>query len=99
LSLVVVLRIECSTGVANIADCVEQSCELVEAYYRSDITVALNVLNLVELKTLALILWVSTRCVFIYTVLECLCIRPLYCLRFCKAQGSFSPDNLRPSFV
>ena len=93
------MRIECSTGVAilQIADCVEQSCELVEAHYCSDITVALIVLNLVELKTLALILWVSTRSVFIYTVLECLCIRPLYCLWFCKAQGSFSSDNLHPS--
>ena len=48
----------------QIADCVEQSCELVEAYYCSDITVALIVLNLVEVKTLVLILWVSTRCVF-----------------------------------
>ena len=83
------MRIECSTGVANIADCVEQSCELEEAHYCSDITVALIVLNLIELKTFVLILWVSTRCAFIYTVIECLCIRLLYCLWFCKAQGSF----------
>ena len=60
------MRIEYSTGVANIEDCIEQSCELVEAYYCSDITVALIVLNLVELKTLVLILWVSTRCVYLY---------------------------------
>ena len=84
----------------QIADCVEQSCELVEAYYCFDITVALIVLNLVELKTLVLILWVSTRCVFIYTVLECLCIRLLYCLWFCKAQGSFRPITcVRRSFT
>ena len=80
----------------QIADCVEQSCELVEAYYCSDITVALIVLNLVELKTLVLILWFSTRCVFIYTVLECLCIA---CCIACKAQGSFRPITcVRRSF-
>ena len=83
----------------QIADCVEQSCELVEAYYCSDITVALIVLNLVELKNLcANFVGFNKVCAYLYGH-RVLVHSLLYCLWFCDAQGSFSSDNVRPSFV
>ena len=83
----------------QIADCVELSCELVEAYYCSDITVALIVLNLVELKTLVLILVGFNKvCVYLYGH-RVLVHTPVVLPVVLSSPGEFSPDNLRPSFV